>query len=69
MCISLSLFGLWLFELLSEALARYLFSYTPFFVIAGSFGMEKLYEFVHKSLFEKFIPSRCKHVLLFSFYL
>lgn len=58
MCISLSLFGLWLFELLFEARARYLFSYVPFFVIAGSFGMETLYEFVQKSLFEKSIPSR-----------
>lgn len=56
MCISLSLFGLWLFEMLFEARARYLFSYVPFFVIAGSFGMETLYEFVKKNLFEIIIP-------------
>ena len=53
MCISLSLFGLWLFEILFEARARYLFSNVPIFIIAGSFGMEMICIFVKKKLLKK----------------
>ena len=46
----LSLLGLFLFEMLFEARARYLYTYIPVFIMVGSLGLFDLIDFINQSI-------------------
>ena len=46
----LSLLGLFLFEMLFEARARYLYTYVPIFIMVGSLGLSDLINFINQSI-------------------
>jgi len=52
----LSLLGLFLFEMLFEARARYLYTYVPLFIIVGSMGMNDLSQFMNQLIPKKDKP-------------
>ena len=49
----LSLLGLFLFEMLFEARARYLYTYVPLFIMIGSMGMYDLSHFMDRLISKK----------------
>lgn len=49
----LSLLGLFLFEMLFEARARYLYTYVPIFIIIGSMGMYDISHFINQFMMKK----------------
>ena len=52
----LSLLGLFLFEMLFEARARYLYTYVPLFIMVGSMGMYDLSQFMNQLIPKKDKP-------------
>ena len=49
----LSIIGLFLFEMLFEARARYLYTYIPLFIMIGSMGMYDLSHFMNQLISKK----------------
>ena len=49
----LSLLGLFLFEMLFEARARYLYTYVPLFIMIGTMGIYDLSNFMNQLISKK----------------